>query len=386
MRIVLSFPLLLVGLSLIFSQQRSGTRAGPCSCDDRIQLLNRLNEVDTAIHAYELAEAEGHGKILSSGGKDSVGDLADLEIKVTSAMRQVGQPGASKILGEIGPFDCRNVLSGQTACLSEVAKKHQTVRQQQCEKRSAQRAAGAAITLEEFAEDEIKAYQAEQKYILSVLQGLTLCKPRTWFGTVSYSVTKKYSSEDNRTYGLKNENKSNSITDRTSVGTGTILFGDATAEQNESVTYAQESSGVDSHQRQCYGPGQPKGYITETDTSKSKQDGGDQATKSLPSLKVNESPAGVATLTFSSLSFTFKAKSITNYHQTGCKETTSPGTPSETNVTVLGEAFKVGGQLSPDGLTFSGNQTNTLRGLIAGSIKVNESVHSASWTLHRLSR
>jgi hypothetical protein len=385
MRILLSFPLLLVGVSLTFNQPRSGmAKAGPCSCDDRAHLLNRLDQVDAAISAYEIAETEGRGKLLSSAGKVLAGNVADLEIRVAAAMRQVSQQGgAGKIQGEVGAFDCRNELSGQTACLAEIARRHQAVRQLQCEKRTAQRAAGTAITLSDFAEDEIKAYQAERKYILSVLDALTLCKPRSWFGTVTYTLTTKYSAEDKRTYGLKNENDSNSFTDRTTVASGMIRFGDLNAEQRETVTYSQETAGVDHLQRQCIGTGQ-KGYVTETTTLKTKEEGSAEATKSL-ALKVNEAANQQATLSFNSLSFTVQTKKTSDFHQTGCKEKTEPGS-FDGKVTVAGEGFKLGGQLSSDGLTFSGSQSNKRTGLVAGNIKVNNSVLTATWTLHRLSR
>ena len=388
MRILLLIALFLVVNTLTFGQPRRGTtNAGPCSCDDRAQLQNRLAEVDAAIAAYEIAELEGRGKLLSSGGKDLTGNLIDLETQVEAAMRQVSEyGGARKIQGEAGAFDCRNELSGQTPCFAEIAKRHQAIRQQQCEKRAARRAAGAAINLEEFAEDQIKAYEAERKYILAVLDALTLCKPRGWFGTVTYSVTTKYDTEHKSTWGLKRENETRSSSNTTTVASGVIRLGDSTADQSENVSYTRESSSLDLLQIQCHVG--KKGIITQSDTSKAKEQGGDQATKSLPASKVTETrdrDGILGSIGFSSLSYTIQTTGTSDFHTTGCKEETKPSSFKK-KVDVAGVSFKLGRQLSSDGLTFSGHESYKRPGLVAGDIKVNESVITATWSLHRLPR
>jgi hypothetical protein len=350
--------------------------------------------VDAAIAAYAFAESEGRQIILSVAGEDRLGDLTKLSMQVDAAVRLIREAGkAAKIKGEFlrSLFDCQSELSGETACLAEVIRRHEAVRLEQCKKRTAQRTGGAAITLEDFAEDEFKAYEAERKYILSVMDAL-LCRPKSWFGTVTYTQTKKFSSERTNSRSSRSETvEAKETKENTEVRSGVIRVVDSTGDQSETYNSSNEQLYSNHGQGPC--PGR-KGIYPYSETVSDGSKGNDQATDSpSPSFQVSERypPSLEAGLSFRMLPHKYKSDFTHNSQGTSTcgreDKASNSGTGKEFTY-VDSKLVGVKGQLSRDGLTFSGNQTIRQPELNStGNPKVTTSNElTVTWSLHRLPR
>lgn len=373
--------------------QRRGP-AGPCSCDDRTDLLNRLNEADRAILEYQiqiqvmLAQEKQTGEplILTPEMYNE-----KLQPRIQEAINRVTDANARKARAKTGGFFCRTTVDAPTSCLAEVVSRHERVHQKWCRERGVLN----DIRLVDVALEEIEAYSVERNHILSLLRAWP-CKPRGWFGTVTYGVINKFSSEETfpprKTGTMRGDyyDGGKETQERETSYEGTIRVIDNAPTTTQTLQYSYEKNHNNSGKGHCL---PKKGYYATRFSDKLTSQAGDTLTKRTPdfSIHTNTPSPGQADVVFRLLTHRTKVKkTYERDNLDSCGKNDKSSNTGDFQQDFSHNGFIVlRGKLSPDGLSFSGSESRPLSPEInhqQGNIKTSSSqVVTASWSLHRSS-
>ena len=159
---------------LIASVAFVGTALGAdtCECPDIADLRNREAESRAAIQAYTAAIGRWAGRAPAID-EPTRKNFQDNDVQ--PAINNVTSSGTNKAKGETDP-SCRTTIEQTSACMREVAAQHENRHASACHAYNQDHPLSLArwSTLEDYAREEISAYEAEAAYVhaaLSSLQG-----------------------------------------------------------------------------------------------------------------------------------------------------------------------------------------------------------------------
>jgi len=149
---------------------RIALAAETCECPDIGDLRNREAESRAAIQAYTAAISRwsGNPPAIDEPSRKSFQDS-----EIQPAINNVTTSGTNKAKGETDA-SCRTTIEETSACMREVAAQHENRHASACHSHDQDHPLSMArwSTLEDYAREEISAYEAEAAYVHAALSNL----------------------------------------------------------------------------------------------------------------------------------------------------------------------------------------------------------------------
>ena len=366
----------------------SASAGGACECGDLKDLINRVKEVDAAIAAYKF-QIEG---MVAKEKRDQAPynmtdvDYRKMQDRIQQELDRVTDHDARKAAGNTDELTCKTELKAPTKCLESVVSKHETVHRQICESTSSFEKAGTAVRLVDMAQQEISAYAVERDFLLSLIKALP-CKPKGWFGTVTYQIV----DTTNGTRTIPASTRGNTTTDGGSdVQTGVKTITGA-IQINEGVASSTEDVGL-SFKREENVTGSDKCSMNKPIERVSRRDtdasDGSDSTTGKPEFGVSITK-NTGVVTFGSLHHKTKIHVATSQHSTQCGHGPDKNFSNDTTMEMgSNERYEIPGKLSPDGLTFDGQSSKPILPETSSSSGGSSFSHGTTFfatvTLHRM--
>jgi hypothetical protein len=367
----------------------SASAGGPCDCDDLKDLINRVKEVDAAIATYKF-QIEG---VLAKEKKDQApyeltnDNYLKMQARIQQELDRVTDPNARKATGKTGTYSCKTELKAPTKCLESVVSKHETLHRQICESTSSlEKLTTLSVRLVDMAQEEINAYAVERDYLLGMIKALP-CKPKGWFGTVTYQIV----DTTNGTRTIPASKRGNTTTDggsdvqtgvKTTTGAIQITDGVASSTEDVGLSFKREENVTGSDKCSM---NKPIEQVSRRDTDAS--DGSDSTTGK-PEFGVSITK-NTGVVTFGSLHHKTKMHVATSQHSTMCGHGPDKDFTNDTTMEMgSSERYEIPGKLSPDGLTFDGQSSKPILPETSSSSGGSSFSHSTAFfatvTLHRV--